>query len=437
MLKVSLFFLMLSLSLLASGGRAATLYSDVNHPDASDTYSRKENAPDKPFKTIQRAADVVRAGDTVIVRQGVYPGFTLDGVDGTPEAWITFKSQEGEKVVIDRFLGGPAYHTIYLRPSTSYLILDGFEITNSNPEIDQMRKLNLDDPEDLDEFIRHVGEDLWQKRGGVRLDPPSFGTPHHHLIFRNLKIYHIPGLGFAGKGDDIHFINNHISDLGWPRSGYGFYTTGDRHIYRGNTVVNCLYGFHLYGDAVRDAVIEGNFIHDIGGTYYHLSSARVKHGGAGLLVHKGENNVIRNNVIVNSRFDGIYLYGENQNSLILNNTLYNNGTGLQIKNTVNTTVQNNIVFQNGFALLHAKNQNLRFENNLAESPNFVDPADLDFHLRHPSEAIDRGLRLAEVTHDFDGIQRPQGAHPDIGAYEYMASGHGVTPGAPTRLRIEL
>jgi len=51
---------------------------------------------------------------------------------------------------------------------------------------------------------------------------------------------------------------------------------------------------------------------------------------------------------------------------------------------------------------------------------FVNPASGDFHLRQGSPAIDAGIALAEVTNDFDGNVRPQGAGYDIGTYESLA-----------------
>ncbi|HEY0351799.1 MAG TPA: right-handed parallel beta-helix repeat-containing protein, partial [Gemmatimonadales bacterium] len=41
----------------------------------------------------------------------------------------------------------------------------------------------------------------------------------------------------------------------------------------------------------------------------------------------------------------------------------------------------------------------------------------DFHLRPDSPAIDVALPNPEITHDADGVTRPRGAGPDLGAYE--------------------
>ncbi|MBP3360917.1 MAG: carbohydrate-binding protein [Clostridia bacterium] len=55
---------------------------------------------DFPFKTLTKAGKVAQAGDTVIIREGVYRETFAPKNDGTAAAPITFKAMEGEKVVI-------------------------------------------------------------------------------------------------------------------------------------------------------------------------------------------------------------------------------------------------------------------------------------------------------------------------------------------------
>ncbi len=53
-----------------------------------------------PFLTIQKAADIAEAGDTIIIHEGTYREIVKPKNDGTSMAPITFKAAEGEKVVI-------------------------------------------------------------------------------------------------------------------------------------------------------------------------------------------------------------------------------------------------------------------------------------------------------------------------------------------------
>jgi hypothetical protein len=52
---------------------------------------------------------------------------------------------------------------------------------------------------------------------------------------------------------------------------------------------------------------------------------------------------------------------------------------------------------------------------------FVNAGAGDYHLAANATPIDRGVPLADVMVDRDGLQRPQGAAYDVGAYEFRAS----------------
>ncbi len=54
----------------------------------------------KPFKTLNKAGSVVKAGDTVIVHDGVYRETLVVKADGTATSPIVFKAAEGEKPII-------------------------------------------------------------------------------------------------------------------------------------------------------------------------------------------------------------------------------------------------------------------------------------------------------------------------------------------------
>jgi signal peptidase I len=71
---------------------AATYYVS---PTGNDSNSGLIGAP---FKTIQRAADIVNPGDTVVVKNGIYTDTNGDNSivklrrGGTAANWITFRS---------------------------------------------------------------------------------------------------------------------------------------------------------------------------------------------------------------------------------------------------------------------------------------------------------------------------------------------------------
>ncbi len=96
----------------------------------------------------------------------------------------------------------------------------------------------------------------------------------------------------------------------------------------------------------------------------------------------------------------------------------------------------NSIFYNVKQIFHADSKNITATHNLYYNEvgpepeqqfgegNFIfDPLFLDFYngdyrLSSGSQAIDTGLVLNEVTHDFNGVLRPVGEGYDLGAYEY-------------------
>ena len=79
----------------------------------------------QPWLTLQKAANSVHAGDTVIVRAGTYRGFTQT-TSGTATARITFQADPG--VVINTPNTFTNLDGIYLNQA-GYITVDGFTIT--------------------------------------------------------------------------------------------------------------------------------------------------------------------------------------------------------------------------------------------------------------------------------------------------------------------
>ncbi|MBN1675034.1 MAG: right-handed parallel beta-helix repeat-containing protein [Kiritimatiellae bacterium] len=387
----------------------------------------------QPFKTIQKAVDVSAAGDTVLIREGRYGGFQVKNKHGRPDAWITYKNYPGEQVVVDGCLGSVDGRILHIVGGYScYLVFDGFAITYTDPVFDEARKLDLTKAEHIEIFKRKYIKDKRVRLNAMKLNPPRSGERHHHMIFRNLAVHHVPDGAFAGTGDDIQFIGNHVYDIGGPLSGYGWYAGGNRWVFRGNVVHDCTgYGLHCYNTcAVDDSLVEGNRIWGNGKAYWHNSSRRVKKGGAGILMWGGDNNIVRNNVVFGNDGCGISVKGHYNK--VVNNTVVGNGRrGIEVSQGSGNTVVNNIAFGQGQNLALTKDTAAADTPNLTSDPLFVDADGDDYHLRASSAAIDAGTDLSKmVPADFDGVARPAGAAYDIGAYEVAAGNRA--PGASRR-----
>lgn len=80
--------------MLSDGGKTYYVAQTANASDKNDgSYSA-------PFKTISKAAEIAKAGDTVIIREGTYRETVTPKNDGEAGAPITFKAAEGEKAVV-------------------------------------------------------------------------------------------------------------------------------------------------------------------------------------------------------------------------------------------------------------------------------------------------------------------------------------------------
>lgn len=87
--------MMIFILLLATNGLSKTYY--VSAEEGSDTNPGSE---EKPFKTIQRAADVMQAGDSCLIAGGIYREtvqLKTSGKEGQP---IVFKAMQDNDVVI-------------------------------------------------------------------------------------------------------------------------------------------------------------------------------------------------------------------------------------------------------------------------------------------------------------------------------------------------
>ena len=87
-----------SLALLTSAMCMATANANEYYVDVNSGSSFADGSKEKPFATIQKAADIVKPGDTVIIRPGVYYENIELKTNGTKEAPIVFKAEKFERV---------------------------------------------------------------------------------------------------------------------------------------------------------------------------------------------------------------------------------------------------------------------------------------------------------------------------------------------------
>jgi parallel beta-helix repeat protein len=293
-----------------------------------------------PGDSFEDAVESLQAGDILIVHAGTYAdeGRISIAATGTASQPIVIKAADGEaRPLITRTASDPAQNTINIEGS-SYLTLKGLEITGNGGD-------------------------------GVKFDV----DPSDHVILEDLLIHDIDtGINTKNDSNNLTIRNNEI------------YNTG----VNGGTGEGMYIGCHDGSCALSDSIIENNLIHDaLPGTSQ----------GDGIEVKfNSQNIVIRDNVIYNMPFPGIFVYGGGEintiegnvvsnclegisaisDAVVRNNILFNNETGLisfhheVVPVLENTSFVNNTLFNNdtGAMLRWQDASNMIFANNAVYSP---------------------------------------------------------------------
>ena len=284
------------------------------------------------------AAQGLHAGDTLVVHQGIYNETSRMSiqVQGTSDAPITITRAEGEsRPLITRPSGALEQNTINIEGQTTWLTLRGLEITGNGGD-----------------GIKMVGA-------------------LSHITLEDLVIHDIDvGINFRTSMNNITVRRNHIYNTGINRgTGEGMY-------------VGCNYATCI----VQDSLIEQNWIHDtLPGTTQ----------GDGIEVKVGSHsNIIRDNVIYNRPYPGIFVYGTGTDAVntVEGNVIWNALEGIYA--VADAIVRNNIVFNSGTGLSLYSHDQVAQMKNITAVNNTLYKNDDGIHMRWDSSAANANMILA-------------------------------------------
>jgi hypothetical protein len=366
----------------------------------------------RPFRTIQRAADSVKPGDTVLVDDGVYiysgpndcHGKVVVCVSrgGAPDNWVVFRSKNKRGAKIDGG-NGNAGSGFVVQGGASYVRIQDFEMTGLANANGSAGGIDLFDGgsnfEVIGNHIHDIGRvctNTSNGQNGIYIEADNV------LVDANL----IHDIGRLGPGQQGCRPSNEY----WKNHDHGVYhDRGDHVTIRNNVIYNIKQGWAIqvwpksraHMNILNNTIAFGN---KHKGKLGAIVMWAPSNGGM-----KVSDSTIANNVFYEVNTAAIWMGGESR------------GEPMRF---ANVRISNNVI-SNGILLSTEENvdaSGLILADNLEKiDPKFADPAAFDFHLRSDSPAIDAGLALPGVGADYDGRARPRGGRMDIGAYEHPDS----------------
>ncbi len=395
--------------IVCASGRmhAATYVVDHAAPAATDTNPGTEESP---FKTIQRAINEVKPGDTVLVMAGKYDErlkLKTSGAEGQP---ITLRAVPRRSAILNGF-----------DLQASYIRIEGFDITAEKPAT--AVQLGGSHCEVLDNYIHNM---MVGVGGTVGKPSPDGKTRDYSAVAHNRIAYNKVDhsqYGFMLGGEDWLVENNEVNRL-------FMYTPGNRYddcdysrffgkgcvqrynYYHGSTSaeirtahVDCLQTFTVNGEIAHDLVFENNTCFDFhqmcmvesaphigsvrGWTFrgnIMSANSRTLSGGWGPDIIQTQDVTIDHNTISTVRWACIGLRGqESTNGQIRNNILCD--AECAVDDRMDFTPAKPVMECN----LTFKTRPVFGEKNLnGKDPLFVDAANRNFRLRNGSPAIGAG-----------------------------------------------
>ncbi len=401
----------------------------------------------QPWRTIQKAADSLVAGQTVYIMTGTYAERVMPQNEGTADHLITYAAQPGATVTIDG--SGVTLPDdlvgLFEIGFKSYIRVTGLRIINAQPNTDNGG------------ILVRGSSYIWIENNSTDHTASSgIGVwDSDHVTIDGNTIEHAGEAGgqecISVAGTDTFEVRNNTVRDGSKEGICSKDGSSNGTVY--DNTVERVHGVGIYVDAwdkhTFNIDIFRNVAHDVEGDGFTVACER-----GGLL----ENVRIFNNVSYHNQSLGISvsINGDvNTHPMngiqIVNNTVHNNGWptwggGIAVDNpgAENVVVRNNICSQSLFfqlvvgagvpASAVAVDHNLidgfrggegeiRGDDPVEGDPAFVGAAVADFHLQGTSPAIDRGSDTQAPSTDMDGQARPQDGDDDgtaawdIGAFE--------------------
>lgn len=410
-----------------------------------------------PFLMPQKAVDLAKAGDIILLMGGEYrraePNTVQDGImhiesAGAPDAWIVVKNYPGQTPTIineDSWcavrVGGTVRDEKYKDAPVAYWEIRGLHVRGQADKV-------------MDKYAADIGLPKPTTNGnGIGGSGPRGGMPMHHLRVADCVVEYNPGGGIGFSHADWVTLENNISryncwftiyatsgmgTLGW----HNFDTTSNvyKTLIRNNRVSwNRTYVIWKQIGKISDGngiIIDSIVMPTEGASYIGRTlvqnNVATYNGGSGIHAFKAHQlDLVNNTAYMNAatpelRWGQIFLQRTND-ARVFNNILWARdgqpvntvGKDISDKGNTNVTRMNNVYYGGGVPPIMGA-------DDLIANPSFVDPSLstwqeptlANFRLKPDSPARGKG-RWEAITPltDIDGNPRPLDVPPDAGAFQ--------------------
>ena len=445
-IKIMIYVLLAFIMFSFQTSYAATYYVSTTGNNSFTAIQAQNLAT--PWKTIQKAANSLVAGDTVYIREGTYNEQVTPKNSGSISKYIVYTTYSGEMVTVDGTnglnIGMNLWNGVFEIQNRSYLQISGFRVINSPAFGIQVSNSN-----NIKIFNNYIYN---TKNSGIRIGDSNLitidgneieftcnGGDQNNGIQECLSFHNTPNsvashnivhncgmeaIDFKVASSNCKIFGNDVYDM----ARIGIYVDG-------------------YSQSIDNMEIYNNVVHDSKPVASGAGDDGIRIGaelGVAVSNVKIYNNITYNisgsGITVNAYTASGYPQPVFSNINIYNNTVYNVGTkvgnswggsGIGVEGSKNTGiyVRNNLLSKAGApnisVSLGATISNNLFNGgttigtgSVTGNPLFVNAVAHDFHLQSNSPAINAGLLTGAPTSDFDDKARI--GNPDIGAYEYSS-----------------
>jgi parallel beta-helix repeat protein len=433
---------------------------------AFDGFDTNPGTEAQPWRTIQRAADTLVAGDTVYIKAGNYEEQVIPQNSGSPGNYIVYSAYPGHTVTIDGAdVPLPGWESgLFDLTDKSYIKISGIKIQNAGPN-DNNAGIYVDGSDHIIIEKNHTyntvssGIGVWGSRNiiidgnevelgcndGEQESITVAGTDTFEI--KNNHVHHGgPGTN-GGEGIDAKdgasngkIFGNHVNHMNNDRTCL-YMDAWDKPTFNIDVYQNVL---HDCGAGISLASENGGRLHNIrvyNNIVYHNRSNSLEIGNwgvPGVPVRPVESVTFINNTVYGNGFAGWGGGMHNENSdainIVVRNNIFSQNLSFQIANEAGYSGANFTIAFNLIDGYRGFTGETRGSDAVEGDPRFLNPSAADFHLQGTSPAIDRGSDVDAPGIDFAGIPRPQDGNDDgtpaydIGAYEALLfSEHAYLP----------